>query len=214
MIKLLLVFLVLLSPLAFSKEQYFQLYSRGKILESIQSLEKELQQYRYNPLTLNTQFQILTSAYFSHLAVSDELTLRVLKAINSQLNSSRARQGIDQDVHLFTRELEAILHQRLSLNATRSLLSSVINQSNQRRSVQLQVLAIISHRKALQAESANEKAAWLFISGKAGFYRYNSGNNELATYIKVCEQLKNAPACSNLSEAREMYELGEKVLRR
>jgi hypothetical protein len=213
MIKLALLFFVFI-PSAFGATKSFELYSKGKIVESLNASKKELSEQQFNAQALNSQYQRLISAYRNHIQVRDTTFIEVLKLIEAQKESHKV------EVHLPTliQEAQHLKEAQFTVKQAYNHLDSIIRQgkdtsiiSNDRvRLAKILMLRMWSLRQS-KVGSAEKKAEWLFLAGKAGHYHFNSGNNELTHYLKLCEFLGKSSACTHISAAQSMLDLGKSI---
>lgn len=214
--KILLTLGLLSASLGAQAESSFDLYAQGRVVESVEALRQELNTQRFNALTLNSQFQRLMSAYQANNDVTDEQVLAILTAMLRQPQIIHTEHDVEEmleEVRYFHDNQPSLAqgHNYLRSAIIRGRDTSII-PNDPDRLAKIRMTRIYALRKAQrQGIPLSEKAAWTYLAGKAGFYRFNTGNSELSRYIQMCDHLGAVQVCRYVSQARSMLNLGESI---
>jgi hypothetical protein len=200
-----------LTAFAQPKDQSFDLYAQGKVRESLISLRQELREQSFNPFTLNSQLKRSLSAYRGHREVEDELFYQVLDLIARQPEAKKMESSFPS-LH---RELKSLRAEKASAKQTENVLDSSLRRgkdsaltpNDPERMGKIQAVRTYAGRQALRAKG-DAFLQWTFIAGKAGFYYFNTGNEDLNKFIQMCELKKAASGCQRLKDAKSMLDLG------
>lgn len=193
------------SSMSFAASRNFELYQQGQIVDSIIVMNQELFKKQFTLRELNRMISRLNSAYETNLGVTTTLYFQVLDKIRQQ----NASHGMELDPDLVRAQVASVRHGLESPDQLQNLITTTANSSTGvERSVRFLAIKIIAHRMYL---SSGNRAA-LFMTGLAGYYRYNTGNQQLADFVAQCEIRTQDPACQRyLSAARSRLELSNSM---
>lgn len=206
--KMFLIVFLNFSMMAFAGDtepNNFELYRKGKIVQSIQRMNQELWKKQFPTRQLNRMLSRLNSAFETNMGISSDLYAKALDKIRKQ-NSA---DGLELDPDILYKEFQSIASGPVSIDQVESLIrvTDKTMKGNQ-RSLRFLVLKMVAHR--IYLKTGDLKA--LFITGLAGHKRFVTGSQPLEQFVEICQvRSKNADCRKYGTRAQRMLAQAEQM---
>lgn len=189
----------------------YEVYSQGKILESTSLLRDELQSSKliFSVTQLSSAMKRLLSSYEVELKISDVLVMEILRLIKNKKNVDE----MEYEIKDYIEALQFFIENKPSFARVDTYLKDVIAVSKgAKRFAVYAMIKIYSKRSyLLSVASGQSDPRWLYLAGKAGFYNYNNGLDELNEFIDFCTSSKSSFCRAHLKEASELEKIGADI---
>lgn len=200
MLKRLLLVGILFSQGAFAEDGKepgnFELYQQGQVVASIQKMNQELWTQQFPTRQLNRMLSRLNSAYETNLGISSDLYERTLDKIRKQQSADR----LEMDPDILYTEFKRITRGPISVDQVENLINSAVNETpGDKKTLQLLVLKMVAHR--IYIKTKDLKA--LFLAGRAGYHRFNTGTQHLEAFKSVCLKTSKNKICEKYLESAQ-----------
>ena len=203
---LLVILSLSMTVLAEDKEpNNFELYRKGKIVQSIQRMNQEMWKKQFPTRQLNRMLSRLNSAFETNMGISSDLYAKALDKIRKQ-NSA---EGLELDPDILYKEFQSIAGGPVSIDQVESLIRSTDKaMKGNQRTLRFLVLKMVAHR--IYLKTGDIKA--LFLTGLAGHKRFVTGSQPLQQFVEICQaRSKNADCKRYGSRAQQMLAQAEQM---
>ena len=222
--KLILYAVVLTQAILFSMpikaapgDASFDLYRMGKVQKSLDALEKELKSEQFTYRKLESASYRVMSSYMFNPKVKSQQIVRIFDLMLRQKNLrtlSRKTSAVRDKLKNLQRNKPSPKQMLNDINFIRSKTKTTsIIPTDHIQLAKLWAVQAWANNMWLKkrASKKSRDLVWLYISGSAGFYRYNSGNAQLAQYLQECQKVKTRRACRHFDSATSFYRIGRRA---